>query len=416
MKSDRMISLFRWIIFAGVTVACVFAIIDYWTLSAWPIIVFNSFFPPFLFWFLGKHTANRLGIFMVSAPVIFILEMMYLIYARLPIPLDVVTNELAFIFTISLTVFALFGEHFDGWLKKHMDALLYPLLGLNLIAYLLIYYKQHFNLIPYLLMLAFLAFYYLISARTIRSNERMIIEQHHTNVNTRIMMRGQIHDISNFLVAITSWFQMAGKERVEENRREYIENGNASSLRLNDHLRTILDMLTDQKNMVHLCLTTPQEFVEYFADFLKDSFVGEIQVVAGDAPRDFVPATLVFAHPISFTGKHILIDIKVFCTAILNLISNARKAGANAMIFCLEERRQPHGLQLRVQDNGSGIPAEKKDLLFKQKVQSDSGSGIGLIGVRMVINCHGATIALTNNNSDGKSRTEFTIAGLEYVA
>ena len=73
------------------------------------------------------------------------------------------------------------------------------------------------------------------------------------------------------------------------------------------------------------------------------------------------------------------------------------------------------GLELQVLDNGCGIPSEKISSLFREKIDSGNGAGVGLLGVRMIIQCHKANIACINHNSDGTGQTEFLISTLEYI-
>jgi signal transduction histidine kinase len=416
MRPNRLLTFFHWSIFTAVAVCCIFTIVKYWTLSAWPIIGLNAAVPPLLFVFFRKNTVNRLGVFMLCAPMVFIIEMIYIIVAQLPFPLDVANNLLAFVFTISLTLFALFGEYFTGRLRRHIDIMVYPLLVLNLAGYLLIYFRKPFNLTPYLLTIALLGLYYLLMVRRIRTHERMIVEQHQTIINTRLMMRSQVHDIANFVNAATGWAHLAQNSTTAEKRKERGEKAKASFARLTDHLRTIVGMLSDQKNLVQLVSMNPVAFLESLGDFLQDSFVGETRIVRGDVDDEFVAGTLIIAIPAICTGRSVFVDIQAFCTATFNLLANARKAGATAMRFLVDEQVEPAGLRIRIQDNGPGIPQSKSEMLFKERVESATGSGVGLIGVRMVIDCHDAKISVTDPNTDGQSRTEFTIETLKYIS
>jgi hypothetical protein len=223
MSMTKQIQLFRWMVFLVTSALCIDAIIKYWTPVGSPIVAFNCAIPIFMFFFFRKDTVNRIGIFMLISPFVFIGELSYIILFGLPIPLDTAVNELAILFTANLTLFGMFGDHFTGWMRKNLDRFVYPLLVPNLAAYALVYIKHPFPVLPYL-----------------------------------------------FLIAVL--------------------------------------------------------------------------------------------------------------------------AGATAMAICIEETQKPHGLQIRIRDNGRGVPEDVLSNLFRGKVTSQTGSGVGLLGVRMIVECHGGHI------------------------
>jgi signal transduction histidine kinase len=416
MRQLKLIQTFRWSIFAAVFLLSAQTVIGYWQKNAWPIVAFNLILPVLLYFFLRTHTVNRIGYFLLASPVCFILEVTYLLHAKISLAFLTATNLVAIVFSINLTLFAVFGDHFTGQLKKHLDSIVYPLLAANLAAYGLLYLMHPFNITPYIFMICLLAFYFIVMVRHIRSRESMIAEQKKTILNSRVMMRGQIHDISNFLGSISGWIGLAGRINLEDKRLYYIGKAKASFEHIKEHLHTVVAMLDDEHYMVRLSLMTATRFIEHVADFLKDSFVGETRVIKEPAPEELIPGTLLFVRPAILSPKHLYVDLSAFCSAIVNLISNAGKAGATGMMVVIEESSAPPGLTISIRDNGPGIPAAKAALLFKEKVESATGSGVGLLGVRMIIESHDAEIKLTNPNTAGVGYTEFTISGLKYAS
>ncbi|MBN1758407.1 MAG: HAMP domain-containing histidine kinase [Chitinispirillaceae bacterium] len=410
---QRIFNLFQWIIFLAVTAACANTVLRYWTPGGMVLSLFNLAVPPVLFIFFRKNSVNRLGIFLLCSPVIFLLETIYIIYHKLNIPVILAVNLLAIVFTVNLSLFAMFGRYFTGHLKKHIDIYLYPLLALSISAYVLLYLKEPFNLTPYIFLLAALTFFYLVMVRQLRAHERMITEQQQTISNTRDMVRSIIHDLSNFISAAYGWSKLAIKSDDPEKRKKHYAKAEYSFTHTADHIKTITSILCDRQNMVTLSQIAPQTFCDELFSSLRDSFVGKTVHVRG-GPAELQPGRFTFSSPSTFQGKRLFADIPKMSSAILNLMTNARKAGADSMSLSIEENKEPAGLRLFFRDNGSGIPAPKVNMLFKERLNSETGSGVGLLGVRIIISCHNASIFCTNPNSSGNGITEFTIKTLPY--
>lgn len=414
MLQHNRFNIVRWLVLSTTTLSCIYAIIRYFSIPGIPIVVINCAVPPFLFFFFRKNTINRIGVFLLVCPIIFVLETLYIVLRGLPMPSQLSINQLATIFTLCLFLFALFGEHLSGRLRKHIDLYLYPLLALTILEYVIIYLKTPFNLPPYIFLLVAISGFYLIMVRQLRLNERLIAEQHQTIINARIMFRSVIHDLANIIAAAGGWSNLAFKVRDEIRRKENQEKATGSFRHATDHIKTVTAILNDSRTIVSLSQMTPINFCESIIYFLKNNHVGEMAVVTDEEP-EFRENTLLFAHPVKFTGKHIYADTHAFGNALLNLVSNAKKAGANSMLLLVTETTNRSGLQIALKDNGCGIPTNKVDRLFKERIESDNGSGVGLIGVKMIISCHDADISIENANSDGNGITEFSIKELVYV-
>jgi len=413
LPTQRKFEIFRWIIFSAVTLACIDTVIRYWTPRGMFLSLFNMAVPPVLFFYFKKNSVNRLGIFLLCSPVIFLLETIYVIYSKLYLPVLLAVNLLAIVFTVNLSLFALFGQYFTGRLKKHIDIYLYPLLALSCCAYVSLYVVEPFNLTPYIFLLIVLTFFYLIMVRQLRVHERMIIEQRQTITNTREMVRSIIHDLSNLISAAYGWSKLAVKSDDPEKRRKNYAKAEFSFTHTNDYIKTITSILCDRQNMVSLEQMTPATFCNELYGNLRDSFVGESEHTR-DHQVQLQPGRFIFSSPAAFHGKYLFADIPKFASAILNLMTNARNAGADGMSLLISETDSPPGLRLSFRDNGKGIPEEKAGMLFKERLKSKTGSGVGLLGVRIIISCHNASIFCTNPNSNGNGITEFTIKTLPY--
>jgi signal transduction histidine kinase len=94
---------------------------------------------------------------------------------------------------------------------------------------------------------------------------------------------------------------------------------------------------------------------------------------------------------------------------LLNLAQNAVRHAPEGSIVGLDLVRGPHGVEIRVTDEGAGIPAADRDRIFERFVQLDpsrreGGSGLGLPIARWIAEAHGGTLTLAASDS---GRTTF---------
>ena len=104
---------------------------------------------------------------------------------------------------------------------------------------------------------------------------------------------------------------------------------------------------------------------------------------------------------------------------LTNLLSNAFKfTPANGAIMVTIASPVNGFVELRVCDNGSGIPPESQDKIFTGFYQADSGSkkhpgsGIGLAFSKRLVELHKGTLTFRSgeNAQTGKMETCFTVA------
>lgn len=368
-----------------------------------------------LYFYLKKEAINHLGTFFLFCPLIFILETMYIIVMGLDLPLMIAVNQLPIIFSLCLSLFALFGEHFTGRLRKHMDLYLFPLLALTILEYVIIYIRFPFDPTPYCILIFALSGFYLIMVRQLRSNTRLIAEQHQTITHTRTMMRSIVHDLANIVSAASGWSSMAFKAQDEHKRTSCQAKAVGAFTFATEHIKSVTAILSDEGTVVNLSQISPAFFCDKLAECLKNNHVGDTVIMKGSSPDALAHDTLLIVSPDEYSGKLIYADTHTFGNALINLVSNAKKAGASDIAIEITESEGKTGLQINFKDNGRGIPAQKVDRLFKERVESANGTGVGLLGVRMIINCHNADIAVVNPNSDGTGTTEFCIKPISYV-
>jgi two-component system, OmpR family, sensor histidine kinase KdpD len=97
--------------------------------------------------------------------------------------------------------------------------------------------------------------------------------------------------------------------------------------------------------------------------------------------------------------------------AVTNLIANAvRHAPEGSRIWVAARRREPGWVEVRVTDQGAGIPAGLRDDVFQpyRRGPGSASSGIGLAIVRAVADAHGGTVTIEDGPSGGAS-VSFTL-------
>jgi ligand-binding sensor domain-containing protein/signal transduction histidine kinase len=89
--------------------------------------------------------------------------------------------------------------------------------------------------------------------------------------------------------------------------------------------------------------------------------------------------------------------------AMLNLLVNAAQAGATQISMSAEQNAEDGTLEIRVQDNGSGMTEETKKRLFEPfyTTKSIGNSGLGLSITRQIIERHHGTITVESTKGQG---------------
>ena len=103
------------------------------------------------------------------------------------------------------------------------------------------------------------------------------------------------------------------------------------------------------------------------------------------------------------------IEEELLQRAILNLISNAIKAGSTQIDICLKQHRDM--LSITVTDNGKGVPmhmhAEMLDRFKREPTMEDIqfGIGLGMVIIQTAANVHQGTVLMEHKSEGGLSVT-----------
>lgn len=105
-------------------------------------------------------------------------------------------------------------------------------------------------------------------------------------------------------------------------------------------------------------------------------------------------------------GVRLTGDGELLSQALLNLLKNAVEASSSAPVL-VEGRRNKKRVEIRVRDEGPGIPPEAIARVFEPfYTTKEKGLGIGLFLAKKIVEAHGGTIEARSRKGEG---TEFRI-------
>jgi len=196
------------------------------------------------------------------------------------------------------------------------------------------------------------------------------------------------HDLRHPLTAILAYAEFLSEVTLDEKRRSefYAE------------IRQAVNQMTDQLNAL--------------LEFSKSRVVyrpvcGRVEEVIQHAIRT-VQARPEY-HGITITSRHegapeAWFDPSKLERALHNLLLNACEAvPAAAGRIDVKSRQTSQSLEIRVADNGPGIPPEIRDQIFQPFVThgKDSGTGLGLTVVQKIVQEHGGEVTVETTGPDG---------------
>ena len=122
-----------------------------------------------------------------------------------------------------------------------------------------------------------------------------------------------------------------------------------------------------------------------------------IEAVAARLRRSFQAAGVLLKVSLPSTMPEIAADPLQFDQVVTNLLENALRHSPAAGTVRLHASVIPKAIRVRVSDEGPGIPADEREMVFEafyrgQAAPESAGSGLGLAIVRAIVTAHGGRI------------------------
>jgi len=196
------------------------------------------------------------------------------------------------------------------------------------------------------------------------------------------------HDLRHSLAAIVANAEFLCESRLSTDQRE----------ELYQEIRIAVNQMTDLIDSL-LEFSRTRESLRRTYGSVKESVERVVQAVRVH-PR-FHSIRIAIRQEGSSTGWF---DTKKLERALYNLLLNACEAtaGADGQIN-IDLREVPEGLQIRLSDNGRGIPESIRGKLFEPFISlgKENGTGLGLTVVQKIVQDHGGDVIVEKTSEEG---------------
>ena len=207
------------------------------------------------------------------------------------------------------------------------------------------------------------------------------------------VIRMMSHEINNSIGAVNSImgsFKQFAKQMNEEDRSEF---------------QQALDIVTKRNNRLNTFMANFSNVVRIPEPNKKSmDIVSLIEGVKILVKNELDQREIKWIDQYSKNPCNVTLDQEQFEHVLLNVVKNAYEAIESKGEICiiLDTKK----VSLIIEDNGEGIPIDKRDQLFTPFYSSKkNGQGIGLTLIREILSNHGFKFSLETNSS----RTQFKI-------
>lgn len=215
-----------------------------------------------------------------------------------------------------------------------------------------------------------------ISQRIRIAREEKIIEDQKFN---RELVRNLAHEIRNPLGGIRGAAQLLERELDRQELKEYTQVIRSEA----DRLQTLMDRMLSPNRLQQTAPVNIHEVLERVRSVILAEY----------------PSGIVIRRDYDTSLPEIMGDREQLIQAVLNIVRNAAQAmrGQGEILLqsralrqiTLARRRFRLGLQIRIVDNGPGIPEELQGRIFQPLVSGrEGGTGLGLMLAQNLISQH----------------------------
>jgi signal transduction histidine kinase len=194
------------------------------------------------------------------------------------------------------------------------------------------------------------------------------------------------HEVNNPLQSVQNCLHLAGRTDLsEEQREEYFELAKTELNRLMSTVQRMLDFY--RPGAVSPTEVDIQELLHYVLNLMAKQLEKQGVQVKTDIPEE-LPVVIAVGSQIQ--------------QVLINLILNSFDAMPGGGELYIRARVVKKGVEIMLQDSGSGIPDDHQQHIFEPFFSTkDGGTGLGLTVSYNIITAHGGTLELASNNGPG---------------
>jgi two-component system phosphate regulon sensor histidine kinase PhoR len=205
------------------------------------------------------------------------------------------------------------------------------------------------------------------------------------------------HELKTPLALVRMFGELlqTGRADTEEKRKQYLSIIVNESDRLNALIENVLDFAKVERG---------QAAYEFSPGRLAEPVSRAVEACRVRAERDSVALVLKVEEDV----PELMLDERAVEIAVINLVDNALKYAPEGKSITVSVQRAGSGAEVRVTDQGPGIPVEDRKRIFDRFVRGKTatgkqvrGSGIGLALVKHIAEAHGGSIAVEDANPHG---------------
>lgn len=226
----------------------------------------------------------------------------------------------------------------------------------------------------------------------------VIMRQRQLSEIQKVFINNLTHELKTPISSIGLSAQVLSDEKILENPSrlfEYVKIINEQTTRLAKNVEKVLNLTTLEKNKLQLVNehVTLREFTEKTVNRFLQSALGQNArvTVASSAPSD-----LIWADPFHLGN------------VLQNILENAVKYCRTTPVIAISIMPKRKSLQLRISDNGIGIPREARKKIFTKfyrvptgNIHDVKGFGLGLDYVLRIVKAHKWKIRVEENPEGG---------------
>ena len=139
-----------------------------------------------------------------------------------------------------------------------------------------------------------------------------------------------------------------------------------------------------------------------------DTLFSEVVEAVHLAAEDAGQTITVVSETENGVGPSVRGDRALLRQALVNLVDNSLKYGARGQRVRLAASRRGQHVLIAVEDEGPGIPKEKREAVFlpyerldRDQSSERTGSGLGLAVVRQIVTACGGTVSIEDGAGKG---------------